>query len=61
MSRHLTDHRTDSTAGRVEHFLRITRSQSQAMWQALWQRRPAIKPDNRRVVEFVRIARQRQE
>ena len=58
MSRHLADHRTESNSGRMTHFLRIARSQSQSIWHPLWQQSQAAPPGNRRVVEFVRIARQ---
>ena len=61
MSRHLADHRTESTSGRMTQFLRIARSQSETIWHRLWQQSEAAPPGNRRVVEFIRIARQREE
>ena len=61
MTKHLADHRSDSTTGRVAQFMRIARSQTQNVWQRLWQTQPGQAPGNRRVVEFVRIARQQRD
>ncbi len=61
MTKHLADHRSDATTGRLRQFLRIARGQSQAVWHRLWQQGPDAPLDNRRVVEFVRIARQQQD
>ena len=58
MSRHLADHRTDSTTGRMTQFLRIDRSQSERLWHPLWQKSQATLAGNRRVAEFLRIDRQ---
>ena len=58
MTRHLADHRTDSNSGRMTQFLRIARDQSDHIWRGLWQRSVDAAAGNRRVVEFVRIARQ---
>ncbi|MGB8813025.1 MAG: hypothetical protein WCC57_07550 [Paracoccaceae bacterium] len=61
MSKHLADHREPSQGGRVKHFVAIARgAASNAMWRGLWQR-PVMRGDgNRRLVEYVRIARGRQ-
>ena len=58
MTRHLADHRSASQGGRVRHFLRIARDRSESAWQALFRRRSSSAGGNRRVVEYVRIARQ---
>ena len=51
MTKHLADHRTPSTGGRLRHFLRIARSESR-----FWHRSEAA-AGNRRLIEFCRIAR----
>lgn len=61
MTKHLADHSTDTTPGRLARFLRIARSQSQTVWHRLWQAQTAPVTGNRRVVEFVRIARQKRD
>ena len=58
MAKHLADHSTDTTPGRLAQFLRIARQQARNVWQEVWQAQSAPETDNRRVVEFVRIARQ---
>ncbi len=60
MSRHLADHRTESNSGRMTQFLRIDRSQSDAVWHPLWRSSPEAS-DCRRVAEFLRIARRAEE
>jgi hypothetical protein len=57
MSRHLADKRKPSDGGRMKHFLRLARDGG-TVWRSLWQR-PAPGATNRRVVEYVRIARGR--
>jgi hypothetical protein len=54
MGRHLADHRTPSKGGRVRNFLKIAR-----MKPATWHRAEAQPSGNRRLVEFLRIARGR--
>ena len=51
MARHLIDKRTLSQGGRVRNFLRLARQQ-----RGLWHRSEAP-GTNRRLVEFLRIAR----
>lgn len=57
MSKHLADHRATPTGARLQHFLRIARNQSEAVWQGLWQRPVGPSDSNRRVLEFIRIER----
>jgi len=60
MSKHLADHREPSNGGRVENFMRIARGGAAgAVWRGLWQRPVAHEVGNRRVVEYLRIARGR--
>lgn len=59
MARHLADHRAAPAGGRLKHFTRLAR-QGSAIWQTLWRRPVAVPETNRRVVEFVRIARGRE-
>ena len=58
MARHLADHRASSTGGRVRRFVAIDRSQGDGLWRSLAQR-PVAAAGNRRLVEFLRIARGR--
>jgi hypothetical protein len=51
MARHVIDKRTLSQGGRVRNFLRLARQQ-----RGLWHRSEAP-GTNRRLVEFLRIAR----
>jgi hypothetical protein len=44
----------------MQHFLRIARDRAEAAWGKAWQRPMTRADDNRRVVEYVRIARGRQ-
>lgn len=55
MSRHLADKRTPSDGGRVKNFLRIARSP-----RTLWHRDEDRSAGNRRLLEFLRIARGRE-
>ena len=58
--KHLADHPHKRSEARAQNFLRIARDRSESLWRGLWQR-PATRSDtNRRVVEFVRIARGRE-
>lgn len=57
--KHLADHDHKPSAARVKNYLRIARDHSENLWRGLWQRL-ARSEGNRRVVEFVRIARGRQ-
>ncbi|EEW23813.1 hypothetical protein [Rhodobacter ferrooxidans] len=54
MGRHIADHRTPSLGGRVKNFLRIARGN-----RAPWHRAEAKPDGNRRLVQFMRIARGR--
>ena len=59
MTKHLADHQRASDGGRLQHFLRIARDRTEVVW-AKARQRPALRDDeNRRVVEYVRIARGR--
>ncbi len=60
MSKHIADHRKASDGGRMAHFLRIARQSSEEFWRGLQKRPMAETAGNRRVVEYVRIARGRQ-
>ncbi len=53
MSRHLADHRSQTTGGRLKHFLRLARKPREA-----WAR-PRGKAGNGRLVQFLRIERGR--
>ncbi len=61
MAKHLADHRATSQGGRLRNFLRIAHDRSETMWQGLFRRDVARPAANRRVVEYVRIERIRQE
>lgn len=58
MARHLADHRTPSMGARLKRFLAIERSQGDGVLRGL-ARRPVAANANRRLVEFLRIARGR--
>ena len=60
MTKHLADHQRTSNGSRVQHFLRIARDRTETAWSKAWQRPMTGADDNRRVVEYVRIARGRQ-
>jgi hypothetical protein len=53
MGRHLADHQSRTTGGRVKHFLRLARSPRET-----WQR-PRGKVGAGRLVQFLRIERGR--
>ncbi|MBN8629556.1 MAG: hypothetical protein J0L76_01725 [Rhodobacterales bacterium] len=53
MSRHLADHRTRTTGGRLKHFLRIARTPRET-----WQHSRKT-PGSSRLVQFLRIERGR--
>lgn len=60
MGRHIADHHTSSQGGRMKHFLAIARSTAAAtVWRGAWQRAATRPEGNRRMVEFLRIARGR--
>jgi hypothetical protein len=59
MTKHLADRRMASKGGRVKAFLRIAGTRGDALWRGLWQRPVGTPANNRRVVEFARIARGR--
>ena len=54
MSRHLADKRGPSEGGRVKNFLKIARHA-----RSIWHRGEAKPAGNRRLLEFLRIARGR--
>lgn len=60
MTKHLADHPRESNGGRMQHFLRIARDRTEAAWAKARQRPESPDDDNRRVLEYVRIARGRQ-
>ena len=51
MTKHLADHRKESTGGRLKHFLRLARS-SRETWH-----RPRGEAGKTRLVQFLRIER----
>ena len=55
MSKHLADHRTAPSGGRVKAFVTIARRGSGQVWQALWKRPVERAADNQRLVQYVRI------
>ncbi|MGV8985799.1 MAG: hypothetical protein ACOH2H_05880 [Cypionkella sp.] len=59
MTKHLADHQTPSTGGRLKHFLRIARDRSEVAWHVVWQRPRARKDAARKTVEYARIERGR--
>lgn len=60
MTKHLADHPREQNGGRMLHFLRIARDRNEAAWRIARQRPVSPDNDNRRVLEYVRIARGRQ-
>lgn len=60
MTKHLADHRTAPTGGRVKAFLTIARDRSESTWRGLWQRRFDRAEDNQRLVQYVRIEKGRE-
>jgi hypothetical protein len=55
MSKHLADHRTTPSGGRVKAFVTIARRGSGHVWQALWKRPVERAADNQRLVQYIRI------
>jgi hypothetical protein len=53
MTRHLADHRAPSKGGRVKAFMKLSRALREG-----WHRTEGT-PSNKRLVEFIRIARGR--
>ncbi len=43
----------------MKHFLRLARDRSEAAWRVVWQRPFERAAGNRRVVEYIRIAKGR--
>lgn len=60
MSKHLADHRNPSTGGRVKAFLTIARDRSETAWRGLWQRPYDRATENQRLVQYVRIEKERE-
>ena len=60
MTKHLADHRTAPTGGRVKAFVSIARDRSETVWRALWQRPFDRAEDNQRLVQYVRIEKGRE-
>lgn len=60
MTENLADHRKASLGGRVQQFLCVSKAQRKLPWLALHRRALTRAAGNRRVVEFVRIARGKQ-
>ena len=58
--KHLADHRSGSTVARVAQFLRLARADNDKSWAQVWQKPVQQPANNRRVVEFIRIARGRE-
>ena len=57
MTKHLADHRPTSDCGRLQHFLRVERSQSPTAPRALHQRPQSRSDDNPRLQHYLRIER----
>lgn len=57
MTKHLADHRTASTGGRLKHFLRIARDRTENAWCTVWRQPRPMVNEARRVVEYARIER----
>lgn len=60
MTKHLADHRTAPTGGRVKAFLTIARDRSESAWRGLWQRPFERASSNQRLVQYVRIEKGRE-
>jgi hypothetical protein len=60
MSKHLADHRSAPTGGRVKAFITIARDRSETMWQGLWKRPVDRSEVNQRLVQYVRIEKGRE-
>lgn len=58
--KHLADHRSSSTGGRLTHFLRLARNRKDAVWSRVWKKPADPATGNRRVVEYIRIERGRE-
>lgn len=58
MSRHIADHRVPSRGARMKNFVLIARGSSlDEGWRKLWQQPVTRTDSNRRIVEYMRIAR----
>jgi hypothetical protein len=61
MTKHIADHRSAPTKGRLTNYLRIAREAVPgAGWQYLLRRPIPVLAGNRRVVEYARIERGRE-
>ena len=60
MTKHMADHRTAPTGGRLKAFLRIAHDRSETVWRGLWQRPLDRATDNQRLVQYVRIEKGRE-
>lgn len=60
MSKHLVDHRSPSSGGRVKAFLTIARDRSESAWRGLWRRPYDRAEENQRLVQYVRIEKGRE-
>lgn len=60
MTKHLADHRTASTGGRLKHFLRIARDRTEVAWHSVWRQPRTNANEARRLVEYARIERDQQ-
>lgn len=60
MSKHLADHRTPPTGGRVKAFLTIARDRSEDVWRQVWRRPLERGEENQRLVQYVRIEKGRE-
>lgn len=60
MTKHLADHRTAPSGGRVKAFVTIARDRSETVWRGLWQRPLDRAEDNQRLVQYVRIEKGRE-
>ena len=60
MTKHLADHRTAPSGGRVKAFVTIARDRSETVWRGLWQRPLDRSGDNQRLVQYVRIEKGRE-
>ena len=57
MNKHLADHRPTSDGGRLQHFLRVERSQSPTAPRSMHQRPQSRSDDNPRLQHYLRIER----
>ena len=60
MTKHLADHRSTPSTGRVQAFVKLARDRSETVWHRLWQRSFVKADDNQRLVQYVRIEKGRE-